>query len=153
MRNSVWCGHSSNSKVACCACQQARMTGILVGSIENCSQTFVLSVNVERKNSYRVLPDKSCLYQAIVYCYCLIYYSTPCLHTMSTWMLMCVPLSGVVSFAAGCYHTCAVLSGGAVNCWGYNGYGQLGQGSTTNRYSPTAVSGLGSGVWFFSTCI
>lgn len=41
---------------------------------------------------------------------------------------------------------CALLSSGAVQCWGYNGNGQLGDGSNTNRLVPTAVSGLSSGV-------
>ena len=53
--------------------------------------------------------------------------------------------SGIVSIATGAYHTCAVLTSGVANCWGYNNYGQLGTGDTTNRYSPATVSGLGSG--------
>ncbi len=43
------------------------------------------------------------------------------------------------------YHVCAVKNGGAY-CWGYNGSGQLGDGTTIARYSPTPVVGLGSGV-------
>jgi len=46
--------------------------------------------------------------------------------------------------AAGGAHTCAVLSGGSVRCWGHNSFGQLGNGMTTNAYStiPVAVSGI-----------
>ena len=33
--------------------------------------------------------------------------------------------------AAGFYHTCAVVNG-SVRCWGFNDYGQLGYGNTTN---------------------
>jgi alpha-tubulin suppressor-like RCC1 family protein len=30
-------------------------------------------------------------------------------------------------------HTCARLSDGSLKCWGFNGYGELGLGDTTNR--------------------
>jgi alpha-tubulin suppressor-like RCC1 family protein len=56
------------------------------------------------------------------------------------------PLGGIVQIAVGSLHTCALTSAGAVKCWGSNGFGQVGDGSTTDRAEPRAVVGLGSGV-------
>jgi alpha-tubulin suppressor-like RCC1 family protein len=38
-------------------------------------------------------------------------------------------------------HTCAIASNGQAYCWGYNGYGELGNNSVTNSSIPVAVSG------------
>jgi alpha-tubulin suppressor-like RCC1 family protein len=51
-----------------------------------------------------------------------------------------------VTVSAGYYHSCDVTSQGAVRCWGYNGYGELGDNSTTSSPKPVGVYGLGSKV-------
>lgn len=40
-------------------------------------------------------------------------------------------------------HACALTSSGALYCWGSNGYGQLGDGTTTTRNSPYQVFSSG----------
>jgi hypothetical protein len=66
---------------------------------------------------------------------------------------------GVTAITTGYYYTCAVLaSSGGVQCWGNNGDGELGDGTTTQRLVPISVVGLSSGVTviaagFVHTCV
>lgn len=56
-------------------------------------------------------------------------------------------LSGkVTAIEAGISHTCALINNGSVQCWGWNTFAQLGDGTQTDRSLPTAVVGLSSGV-------
>jgi alpha-tubulin suppressor-like RCC1 family protein len=50
------------------------------------------------------------------------------------------------SVIAGYHHTCAILTSGALTCWGENDRGQVGDGTTIERDRPVAVVGLGSNV-------
>jgi alpha-tubulin suppressor-like RCC1 family protein len=50
-----------------------------------------------------------------------------------------VPLAGVQALALGTDHSCVVVSGGEVHCWGNNAYGQLGDSTTTLRLNPVPV--------------
>jgi len=50
-----------------------------------------------------------------------------------------------VAISSGGDHTCAILDDGSVSCWGANNNGQLGDGTTNRRYSPTQTSSLGVG--------
>ena len=44
-----------------------------------------------------------------------------------------------VAIDSGMDHTCAILDDGSVSCWGGSGYGALGDGTTTDRLTPTAI--------------
>ena len=56
-----------------------------------------------------------------------------------------VTVSGITN-AVGVYtgflHTCAVLADGTARCWGGNGFGQLGDGTTTSSATPVQVQGI-----------
>ena len=47
-----------------------------------------------------------------------------------------------VQLTAGEGHTCGRTVGGGLLCWGFNGLGQLGTGTTTDRSIPAPVAGL-----------
>jgi alpha-tubulin suppressor-like RCC1 family protein len=54
--------------------------------------------------------------------------------------------SGVAAIGAGGANSCAVTTTGALLCWGINSAGAVGDGTTTQRKLPTAVSGMSTGV-------
>ena len=55
--------------------------------------------------------------------------------------------TGTVSvLSAGGFHACAVTGVGALRCWGRNDKGQLGVGSTSDAYTPAAVTVAGGTV-------
>ena len=47
--------------------------------------------------------------------------------------------------SAGGFTTCAVTSPGSLKCWGYNQWGNVGNGTTENQLLPVDVSGLAGG--------
>ena len=55
---------------------------------------------------------------------------------------LALPYSVEHSVAAGYAHSCAIVAGGRVRCWGSNSYGQLGVASPTQTEVPTLVDGL-----------
>lgn len=52
------------------------------------------------------------------------------------------PTTSIPNVIGGFYHTLQLRNDGTVWAWGLNSYGQLGDGTTTNRTEPVQVSGL-----------
>jgi alpha-tubulin suppressor-like RCC1 family protein len=64
--------------------------------------------------------------------------------TATAQQIVPVPVAGSTVFAklaAGSLHTCALEADGTAYCWGSNGSGRLGDGTTTSRSAPVAVAG------------
>jgi alpha-tubulin suppressor-like RCC1 family protein len=51
---------------------------------------------------------------------------------------------GVLAISSGYSHSCAVLTTGAVNCWGSGSAGELGDGTFSGSPVPVAVLGFAS---------
>jgi alpha-tubulin suppressor-like RCC1 family protein len=68
---------------------------------------------------------------------------------LSLWIVCCLSIAlpklvnaRTLPIAAGVYHTVALKANGTVWAWGRNYYGQLGNGSNSDRNTPVQVSGL-----------
>ena len=67
------------------------------------------------------------------------YYATPWLCSTSP-----VKVTGSIALSAprtGDWYGCALASGGAAHCWGWNQFYQLGDGTRNNAFTPVPVSG------------
>jgi hypothetical protein len=53
-----------------------------------------------------------------------------------------LPSAVATAIAAGRLHSCAIVTGGAVRCWGANGAGELGEGSIEDATAPQPVISL-----------
>jgi hypothetical protein len=59
-------------------------------------------------------------------------------------------ISNVTMIAAGEYHSLALTSEGKVWAWGYNGYGELGNGTTDTSDAPVLISSLAQVVFILA---
>ena len=60
------------------------------------------------------------------------------------------PVTGIttaIGASSGAEHTCALLQDGSLRCWGRNVDGRIGNGTTTDAFTPVAVTGLGGVTW------
>lgn len=65
---------------------------------------------------------------------------------------------GAVQVSHGYHHTCAAMADGSVWCWGWNGDGQLGDGTLVDRPLPVQVPGISTATavatgWSFSCAL
>jgi alpha-tubulin suppressor-like RCC1 family protein len=60
------------------------------------------------------------------------------------------PMTGVVQVSVGGNHNCARTEDNMARCWGQNGQGQLGDGTTMNQSAPTPIypsKSIAAGMW------
>jgi alpha-tubulin suppressor-like RCC1 family protein len=90
-----------------------------------------------------------------VYCWGYGYYGQLGVGTKPTYSAYAAPVVTAISgpaftgadhVALGSYHTCAHKTDNTIWCWGYNNYGQVGDGTTTEALVPVYVSALSNRV-------
>jgi alpha-tubulin suppressor-like RCC1 family protein len=64
--------------------------------------------------------------------------------TISSSPVAVTGITQAVGLSTGYSHSCAIVVGGGVRCWGSNLHGQLGNGSTTDSSTPVNVSSMAS---------
>src|SRR5947208_988320 len=60
------------------------------------------------------------------------------------------PVTGIttaIGASSGAEHTCALLQDGSLRCWGRNVDGRISNGTTTDAFTPVAVTGFGGVTW------
>ena len=57
-----------------------------------------------------------------------------------------VGIADATAIAAGWLYSCALRQGGTISCWGYNGNGELGDGTGDDSLMPVGVAGISDAV-------
>lgn len=104
------------------------VTRVAVGSLHSCALKSDKSVACWGSNSYGNLGNGADLGDDI--------------NDDSTVPLTVTGLTDAIGISAGDIHTCAIKEDATVVCWGFGGYGRLGNGGSTSTSVPLAVVGL-----------
>jgi hypothetical protein len=119
-------------------------------SLSNCDATGKLEVDPEPvqhpPGTIQVLADARCRLHREGTVACVPEGPTHDASRPSTEMERVAGVADVVQIAGGRRHTCALRRGGEVSCWGWNGTGQLGNGTLIDSPSPQAVQGVSDAV-------
>lgn len=118
---------SGSFTAASCSVDTAPVAGVAAGGFQSCALTANNGVQCWGNSDYGQLGNGS----------------TVSMHVPTDVYGLA---SGVKTVGLGLLHSCALTTTGGIKCWGYNAYGALGNGTTDNRYAPTDVTGLTSGV-------
>ncbi len=70
-------------------------------------------------------------------------YATPITYSASS---IIAGVTGSVEISSGWEHSCARLGDGTLKCWGWNDYGQLGDGTMNSRTTAASVQGISGAV-------
>ena len=100
-----------------------RVKAIAYGDIHGCALTTAGRVKCWGYNGYGALGDNS---------------TTSSPKAVGVYN-MGAKINGI---AAGGYHSCAVTTKGLVKCWGFNAYGELGDGTVVTSHKPVGVFGM-----------
>jgi alpha-tubulin suppressor-like RCC1 family protein len=70
----------------------------------------------------------------------------PCAGTCSGGVCKALANQTPAALAGGGVHTCVIVSGGKIECWGSNEHGQLGNGTTTDSSTPVVAKGVSGAI-------
>ncbi|RJQ54728.1 MAG: hypothetical protein C4526_04935 [Nitrospiraceae bacterium] len=148
------CALLSDGMVACWGYNYAGQLGMdragpdkCYYDLYSCSSTPVDVAGVANAIAIAAGDEHSCalLSDATVKCWGWNYYGQSGNGDGIQYHISPVAVSGIdnaVAIDAEGHHTCALLADGTVRCWGYNAYGELGDGTRNTAFTPVAVNGI-----------
>jgi len=124
-------GSTSNSSSPVSVNNLSNSVGISLGAKHSCAVTQEGNVKCWGSGSYGQQGDSSTSNN-----------SSPGTVCSNSYCSSSYYLQNIILVASGNNHNCAIKSGGTVYCWGYNGYKQLGDGTSSDKSFAVQVSNL-----------